>query len=81
MAQWGCILDRGQPRSSLTGPEHVSILVAVGVLGRGETSMDQPKATDVDKLLAQARRDADVLAVILFGSVACGEQTARSDVD
>ena len=44
-------------------------------------SMDQPKATDVDKLLAQACQDADVLAVFLFGSVARGEQTARSDID
>ena len=44
-------------------------------------SMDVPKATDVDKLLAQACQDADVLAVFLFGSVARGEQTARSDID
>jgi uncharacterized protein len=31
--------------------------------------------------VAQASQDADVLAVILFGSVARGEQTARWDVD
>jgi predicted nucleotidyltransferase len=43
--------------------------------------MDQPKATSANKLLAQASQDVDVLAVILFGSVARGEQTARSDVD
>jgi predicted nucleotidyltransferase len=43
--------------------------------------MDRPKATDINKLLAQARQDADVLAVLLFGSVARGEQTARSDID
>jgi uncharacterized protein len=43
--------------------------------------MDQPKALEVEKLLAQAGRDADVLAVLLFGSVARGEQTAHSDID
>ena len=43
--------------------------------------MDQSKATSVNKLVAQASQDADVLAVILFGSVARGEQTAHSDVD
>jgi uncharacterized protein len=43
--------------------------------------MDRPKATSANKLLAQASQDVDVLAVILFGSVARGEQTARSDVD
>jgi predicted nucleotidyltransferase len=43
--------------------------------------MDQPKAISVNKLVAQASQDVDVLAVILFGSVARGEQTARSDVD
>jgi predicted nucleotidyltransferase len=43
--------------------------------------MDQSKATSVNQLVARASQDADVLAVILFGSVARGEQTARSDVD
>jgi predicted nucleotidyltransferase len=43
--------------------------------------MDRPEATAVDKLLARARQDADVLAVLLFGSVARGEQTAGSDID
>jgi predicted nucleotidyltransferase len=43
--------------------------------------MDQPRAIEVEKLLAQAGRDPDVLAVLLFGSVARGEQTAHSDVD
>ena len=44
-------------------------------------TMHRPKATDMDKLLAQARQDVDVLAVLLFGSVARGEQTAGSDID
>jgi uncharacterized protein len=44
-------------------------------------SMDRPEATAVDKLLARARQDTDVLAVLLFGSVARGEQTAGSDID
>jgi predicted nucleotidyltransferase len=43
--------------------------------------MDQSKMTSVNKLVAQAPQDTDVLAVILFGSVARGEQTAHSDVD
>ena len=43
--------------------------------------MDQSKATIVNNLVARAAQDADVLAVILFGSVARGEQTARSDID
>jgi predicted nucleotidyltransferase len=43
--------------------------------------MEQPKATDLDKLLERACQDADVLAVLLFGSVARGEQTVRSDID
>jgi predicted nucleotidyltransferase len=32
-------------------------------------------------MLAQAGRDADVLVDLLFGSVAPGEQTARSELD
>jgi uncharacterized protein len=43
--------------------------------------MKQAKAIDIDKLLTQVCQDADVLAVLLFGSVARGEQTARSDID
>ena len=43
--------------------------------------MDQPKTTDVEKLRRLACQDTDVLAVLLFGSVARGEQTARSDID
>jgi predicted nucleotidyltransferase len=59
----------------------VGILVALDAAGWGEVSMDQPKATDIDKLLARSRKDADVLAVFLFGSVVRGEQTAHSDID
>jgi predicted nucleotidyltransferase len=44
-------------------------------------TMHRPKATDMDKLLAQACQDVDVLAVLLFGSVARGEQTAGSNLD
>jgi predicted nucleotidyltransferase len=43
--------------------------------------MDQPKVTDVAKLLVQAGQDADVLAVLLYGGVARGERFARSDTD
>jgi len=35
----------------------------------------------IDRLLAKARQDARILAVILFGSVARAEQTAHSDID
>jgi len=42
--------------------------------------MDQSKATSVNQV-ERASQDADVLAVILFGSVARGEETAHSDVD
>lgn len=37
--------------------------------------------TAVDRVLDQARRDRDVLAVILFGSRARGEASPSSDVD
>ena len=60
-------------------PLSVRLGFARDLLKRDE--MDQPKATSANKLLAQASQDVDVLAVILFGSVARGEQTARSDVD
>jgi predicted nucleotidyltransferase len=43
--------------------------------------MEQAKAIDIDKLLAQACQDADVLAVLLFGSVVRGEQSAHSGID
>ena len=33
------------------------------------------------RLLSKAQRDKDILAVLLFGSTARGEQTAASDVD
>lgn len=35
----------------------------------------------MDKLLEMAHRDDDVLAVLLFGSMARGEQTPCSDID
>lgn len=35
----------------------------------------------LEQLLSKAREDSEVLAVLLFGSVARGEQTAGSDVD
>ena len=35
----------------------------------------------MDKLLEMAHQDDDVLAVLLFGSVARGEQTPLSDID
>jgi DNA polymerase sigma len=43
--------------------------------------MDQPKAIDVDKLLTLAGQDTEVLAVLLFGSLARGEPSQGSDVD
>ena len=36
---------------------------------------------ELDRLLARARQDARILAVILFGSMARGETTEGSDVD
>jgi predicted nucleotidyltransferase len=39
------------------------------------------KSEEIEKLLAKARHDAEVLGVILFGSAARQEQTALSDVD
>jgi len=35
----------------------------------------------IERLLSRARQDSRILAVILFGSVARGEETARSDID
>ena len=35
----------------------------------------------IERLLRHAERDADVLAVMLYGSVARGEASAESDVD
>jgi predicted nucleotidyltransferase len=44
-------------------------------------SMDQSKIIDLEKLRRLSRQDPEVLAVLLFGSVARGEQTAGSDLD
>ena len=38
-------------------------------------------ARKLERCLSQAREDQDILAVILFGSVARGEQTPTSDMD
>ena len=38
-------------------------------------------ARQIDRLLGQAREDANVLAVVIFGSTARGEATRTSDVD
>jgi len=35
----------------------------------------------IDRLLGKARQDPRILAVLLFGSVARGDETARSDID
>lgn len=43
--------------------------------------VDAAVARKLERCLVQARGDADILAVILFGSVARGEQTPTSDVD
>ena len=37
--------------------------------------------SSIDKILARARGDPDVVAVFLFGSMARGESTATSDAD
>lgn len=44
-------------------------------------SLPQLASADLDALLTQAAADNDILAVILFGSVARGEAAADSDVD
>jgi predicted nucleotidyltransferase len=45
-------------------------------------ALEKPTSTrELDALLEQARRDPEVLAVILFGSAARGEATAQSDLD
>ena len=43
--------------------------------------MDKKKTTELDRLLAMAKQDGEVLAVIVFGSAARDEQTPVSDVD
>jgi predicted nucleotidyltransferase len=43
--------------------------------------MDTRQTAEVNRLLTKARHDGDVLAVLLFGSVARDEQTPRSDID
>ncbi len=40
-----------------------------------------PAADQIERVLRMARQDARILAVLLFGSVARGEQTAHSDTD
>jgi hypothetical protein len=41
----------------------------------------EKEAKHVEQLLKEAQQDSDVLAVMLFGSVARGESSAQSDVD
>lgn len=43
--------------------------------------INKKKETEIKRLLEIAHRDGDILAVILFGSVARHEQTPLSDVD
>ena len=43
--------------------------------------MKEKEAKQVERLLKEAQQDSDVLAVMLFGSVARGESSAQSDVD
>ena len=43
--------------------------------------MEQRRKKALEALVEVSRRDPDVLAVIVFGSTARGEDTARSDVD
>ena len=44
-------------------------------------SMERPTETAVTRLVARAREDPDVLAVLLFGSRARGDATPASDHD
>src|SRR5216684_4329688 len=46
-----------------------------------ESAMDPLTHPTVRRVLERARRDPDVLAVMLFGSHARGEASAASDVD
>jgi predicted nucleotidyltransferase len=43
--------------------------------------LEEISGFDLDGLLQEASSDVDVLAVILFGSVAKGESNSLSDVD
>ena len=43
--------------------------------------MRETKAKQVELLLREAQQDGEILAVMLFGSVARGEAGAQSDVD
>jgi len=43
--------------------------------------IDKRKRAEMDRLLTKAQQDADVLAVLLFGSVVRQEQTPLSDID
>jgi predicted nucleotidyltransferase len=44
-------------------------------------SMNKKKAAELNRLLAMAKQDEEVLAVIIFGSAARDEQVPFSDVD
>ncbi len=44
-------------------------------------SMERPTETAITRLVARAREDPDVLAVLLFGSRARGDATPASDHD
>jgi hypothetical protein len=46
-----------------------------------ETPVPRPADRQLERLIARAREDPTVLAVILFGSAARGEATSASDVD
>lgn len=43
--------------------------------------MGEKELPELEKLLAMARQDDEVLAVLLFGSAARGEQARHSDLD
>jgi hypothetical protein len=43
--------------------------------------IDKRKKAEMDRLLTKAQQDADVLAVLLFGSVVRQEKTPLSDID
>jgi len=43
--------------------------------------MEERKTEEIEKLLAKARQDTEVLAVLIFGSAARQEETPLSDID
>jgi len=53
----------------------------LSVMGARGTALYVDIARQLDRLLRIAQEDRDVLAVILFGSVARGDQTPTSDMD